>query len=287
MLSRMTVTASLETGMAENRPSSSLRGRALSAMLLNALLDWRGALALALGIILSIFLPSPLFPGWQAGYWLIAGVAIWLIVSVAVFVNPNTGARVVAEMLRTKFDVQAIKDPESRKRIEKALEYRSQIEAAIRRAREGLLRDNLAETAVEIDEWLENLYLLAVRLDAFQADRTIQQDLRSVPEAVQSYEQRLKSVADDKLRAQMQEVYDSKRAQWDSLKNLQETIVKARLQMDTTLSALGTVYSQVLLIGVKDIEGGRAQRLREDIAEEIKGLHDVVSAMDEVYQYKQ
>jgi len=37
---------------------------------------------------------------------------------------------------------------------------------------------------------------------------------------------------------------------------------------------------------VKDIDSGRAQRLREDIAEEIKSLHDVVQAMDEVYQYE-
>jgi len=41
------------------------------------------------------------------------------------------------------------------------------------------------------------------------------------------------------------------------------------------------------LIGVKDIDSGRAQRLRDDIAEEVKQLHDVVEAMDEVYQYRQ
>ena len=272
--------------MSEKSSSSSLRQRAERAMALNALLDWRGAAALALAIVFSVFWPNP-FSGWQAGYWLIAGALIWLGITVAVFVNPNTGARIVAEMLRAKFDVSAIRDPESRRRIEKALEYRSQIEAAVSRARQGLLRDNLAETAAEIDEWLENLYSLAVRLDAFQADRTIQQDLRSVPEALESYERRLKTVGDDRLRAQMQNVYDSKRTQWESLRNLQETMVKARLQMDNTLSALGTVYSQVLLIGVKDIEGGRARRLHEDIAEEIKSLQDVVGAMDEVYQYKQ
>ena len=97
----------------------------------------------------------------------------------------------------------------------------------------------------------------------------------------------MKTVSDQKLRAQMQEVYDGKQAQWESLKNLQEMMTKARLQMDNTLSAMGTVYSQLLLIGVKDIDSGRAQRLREDITEEIKGLQDVVGAMDEVYRYKQ
>ncbi|HEY4691313.1 MAG TPA: hypothetical protein VIK33_18540, partial [Anaerolineae bacterium] len=120
----------------------------------------------------------------------------------------------------------------------------------------------------------------------FNLDKTIQQDLQSVPSVLATYEQRLKTVSDPKLRGQMQEVYDAKRTQWESLKNLQDTMARARLQMDSTLTALGTIYSQMLLIGVRDIDSGRAQRLREDIAEEVKGLHDVVAAMDEVYQYQ-
>lgn len=266
--------------------SSPLRSRALGAMLLNALLDWRGAAALALAIVLSVLLPNPI-AGWQFWYWWIIGGALWLIITVAVFVNPGTGAQVVADMLRAKFDPATIKDVESRRRIQRGLEYRTQIEAAVNRARQGLLRDTLAETAAEIDAWLENMYSLAQRLDAFQADRTIQQDLQSVPSTIETYEQRMKAVTDEKLRAQMREIYDAKQAQWESLKNLQETMVRARLQMDNALTALGTVYSQILLIGVKDIDSGRAQRLRDDIAGEVKELHDVVAALDEVYQYAQ
>ena len=269
--------------MATDRPS--LHSRSLRAMVVNALLDWRGAAVLAAALVLSVLAPSPL-PGWQTWYWWLAGVAGWLVISLAVFANPNTGAQVVEQMLRAKFDPAAIKDAESRRYVDKGLEYRAQIEAAAYRARPGLLRDNLAETADEIDRWLENMYSLALRLDAFAADRTIQQDLHSVPSTLQTYEQRMKTVADDKLRAQMHDIYEAKKAQWESLKNLQETMARARLQMDSALTALGTVYSQILLIGVKDIDSGRAQRLREDIAEEIKSLHDVVEAMDEVYQYQ-
>ena len=47
---------------------------------------------------------------------------------------------------------------------------------------------------------------------------------------------------------------------------------------------MGTIYSQLLLVGVKDIDSGRAQRLREDITEQVKQLQDVVSSMDEVYR---
>ncbi len=253
-------------------------------MVTNALLDWRGAAVLAIAVVLSVLIPAPI-ASWQPWYWLAGGAVLWLAISVAVFANPNTAAQVVAEMLRAKFDPAEIKDLESRQRIEKGLEYRAQIEAAVNRARQGLLRDNLAETAVEIDAWLENMYSLALRLDAFKADRTIQQDFHSVPSTLETYEQRMKTVTDDKLRAQMREIYEAKTAQWTSLKNLRETMERARLQMDNALTALGTVYSQILLIGVKDVDSGRAQRLRDDIAEEVERLQDVVTAMDEVYQY--
>jgi len=59
---------------------------------------------------------------------------------------------------------------------------------------------------------------------------------------------------------------------------------KAELHMDTTLTAMGTIYSQLLLVGVKDVDSGRAQRLRQDITEQVKQLEDVACSMDEVYR---
>jgi hypothetical protein len=98
---------------------------------------------------------------------------------------------------------------------------------------------------------------------------------------------RLKGVSDPALKKQMQDTLESRQSQWQTLQNLQSTIERGKLQMDQTLSSMGTVYSQLLLMDAKDIDSGRYQRLRDDIAEEVKGLHEVVQAMDEVYQYKQ
>jgi hypothetical protein len=58
---------------------------------------------------------------------------------------------------------------------------------------------------------------------------------------------------------------------------------KAEFQMESTTTALGTVYSQLLLIGVKDIDSGRAQRLRQDISDQVSALHNLVSSVDQVY----
>ncbi len=53
--------------------------------------------------------------------------------------------------------------------------------------------------------------------------------------------------------------------------------------MENTLAALGTLYTQLQLIGAKDVDSGRTQRLQEDIAEQIASLQDIAEAMDEVY----
>jgi hypothetical protein len=58
---------------------------------------------------------------------------------------------------------------------------------------------------------------------------------------------------------------------------------KAQYQLETTLTALGTVYSQILLISAKDIDSGRARRLREDISDQVAALQSLQSTLDEVY----
>jgi hypothetical protein len=54
--------------------------------------------------------------------------------------------------------------------------------------RKGVLRDHLEQTASEIDDWIGGLWEVARRVDTFETDRTIQQDLQSVPVTVRNLE---------------------------------------------------------------------------------------------------
>ena len=269
-----------------DRTESDLRTRLRQAMILNAVLDWRGGVVIALSILLAFFLPEP-FAGFQAWYWLVGGGVAWAALTFSILADPNIGARVAAELLQHKYEPTTLRSPESRDTMIKAFEYRGRITGTIARTKPGVLRDHLVQTANEIDDWIANLFSVAQRLDAVEVDRTLKQDLDSVPKSIQNYEARLKTEPDPAVRQQLQQTLDSRRAQWESLKTLQSAIERGKLQMDATLSAMGTVYSQLLLLDAKDIDSGRAQRLNDDIAEQVKGLHDVVQAMDEVYQYKQ
>jgi hypothetical protein len=46
---------------------------------------------------------------------------------------------------------------------------------------------------------------------------------------------------------------------------------------------MGTVYSQMMILGSRDVASGRAQRLEQDITDQVQALQDVVTTMDEVY----
>jgi hypothetical protein len=60
---------------------------------------------------------------------------------------------------------------------------------------------------------------------------------------------------------------------------------QAELQLAQTLSAMATVDSQVKLIDAQDVDSSRSENLRSDIREQIDRLNDLISSINEVYDY--
>jgi hypothetical protein len=258
-------------------PTTTVRRRALGRLIVSSLFDWRGiVLGLLLVIILRVILKN-----WT--YALLGGVGLWLLAAIALLINAGRGAQAVAAMLRARFDPNAIRHSETRRLVRRALEYRAKIEDLVQRAQSGPLKDTMHQTANEIDDWLTNFYSMAQRLDRFQSDRTIRRDIQQVQLDLVTLKRRVENAEDERARMAQSELLEAKQKQWDALKALQDTMTRARQYIDNTLTALSTAYSQLLLIDVKDIDSGRAQRLRDDIKEDINRLQDLLNAIDEVY----
>jgi hypothetical protein len=272
--------------MIYERSQETLRKRAQRAIIENAIFDWKSAVIIALTVLLIAFGPNWVEGSLRLQWWhfLIGGAVAWLALIVSIMTDPAANAKAVADLLRRDFNPATLENEQARTWVEKALEYRRRIAETVARTREGVLRDHLGDMAGQIDEWITNLYHLAQRLDAFENDEVIHQDMRSVPLAIQNLQAKLKVEDDASVREQMQQTIESKRAQLANLQQLENMMQKAELHMDTTLTAMGTIYSQLLLVGVKDVDSGRAQRLRQDITEQVKQLEDVASSMDEVYR---
>ena len=265
------------------RPAEELRRRAMWAMWSYAFFRWESAVVIALVILLTFFLPQP-FPWWQPWYWIAGGVVAELALIYSSFTDPEVGARVVAEMLRETFNPRRLQNPANQARVEKAFQYRAQIEAAIRAQRDSLLREHLQQTARGIDAWITGIYSLAERLDRYQSDAIIAQDMKTVPQSIAALQARLRNEDDPTVRAQLEATIRDKQAQLESLRNLENLMERADSQLEGTLSALGTVYAQIQYVGAKDIDSGQAQRLRQEIADRVAALQDLVNSVDDVYR---
>ena len=87
------------------------------------------------------------------------------------------------------------------------------------------------------------------------------------------------------LKKQLDDVVESKVKQSETLQALQDRMKQAELSLEQSLTALATVDSQIQLIDAEDIQSGRSIRLREDIQEQVLRLDDLVSSINQVYDY--
>jgi hypothetical protein len=269
--------------MAKSSVKTDLESQAWRAMLLNAFLRWESAVIIALTIILAFFVPQP-FPGWQWWFWLIGGALAEVALVYTSLTDPEFGRRVVADMLREEYDLNEIHTDKYRGYLQKAFEYRERIEEAITRHRRGVMRDQFQDTARQVDDWIRYIYQIARRLDYYADDDLFHRDLETVPKRIGELQARLERENDARVRAQLEETLQAKEAQYDNLQKLDNDILRAELQLENTLTAMGTIYSQLGRAGAKDVDSGRVRRLREEMADEVNELQDVLDAMDEVYE---
>jgi hypothetical protein len=269
--------------MGKSAINTDLERRAWRAMLSTAFFRWESAATIALVILLAFFLPQP-FPGWEWWFWLVGGALAEAGIVYTSITDPEFGRQVVARMLRQEFNPSEIQDSRYRAYLEQALEYRERIEGVVVQRRQGALREHIQETARQIDNWTQSIFDIACRLDQYGQDNLIQRDAQSVPLRMRHLQKQLDRADDPQVQAQLEATLRAKATQLANLEQLQNSMRRAELQLEHTLTAMGTIYSQMLLVGAKDVDSGRVKRLREEVAAEVQELQDVLDTMDEVYE---
>ena len=130
-----------------------------------------------------------------------------------------------------------------------------------------------------------NIYQLALRVDAYQADDLLARERNDLPQALQRLNAQRQREQNPDMQRQLDGVIESKGNQWQTLRQLDARMQQAQLQMEQSLTALATVYGQVQLLNAESINSGRAERLRTDIQDQVKRLDDLVASLNEVYDY--
>jgi hypothetical protein len=166
-------------------------------------------------------------------------------------------------------------------KLERALAYQQQIRHFVATATDKAAPRRLQTIAGQVDIWVASVQDLAQRLDTFQQNALIRQDVETVPATITQLQQQLAETRDPTLTATLERTLTNYQNQLNTLQNLQHLMRRAEIQMDSTLASLGTIYSQ-LLTNQSTNQVADYAHLSAEAEEETRLLQDHLEALTEI-----
>lgn len=274
--------------MSKNELREKIEAQVQKAIFSYAVFRPESAIVLAMTIILSSLGAMNLswFPG-EWWLWLAFGLVGEALIIRTTLKDDKFYRSVMDKMFHTEFDISKLHSDKLKQKLAKALEYREMIVKEIERENDTVLDDHLLNVVNSVEDWLAGLYHLAQSLDTYWRDPIIARDMEAVPQELARFKETLARQVEGATREELEKTIAAKEAQWQMLQNLKETMATAQLKLENTTAAMGTIYTQVVLLGAKDADSNRAKRLQEDVTEQVQALEDIRAAMDDVYRQNQ
>lgn len=268
--------------------NSEARQKVIGTLLASALLRWETLVTVMVTAILFLFVRDVSLPflEWQPWFWLVLGGLAEAVLVASTLSDPEATEQALAEDFEREYDLRNIRNRVSRERLRDAFEYRRNMLKLADVAR-GAMRTRQRNLISGINDWIAHMYNLANRIDHFENNDLAARDLQLVPRKIEQVKHRVTQVKDEHTRRDLQGQLQMLQRQLISLEASASTIKRAEIQLESTLSALGTVYAQMSLLGTKDANSARGQRLSVEIQDEIDKLQDTIDAMDEVHFHGQ
>jgi hypothetical protein len=268
----------------------SFQQRFRRTMLEYAFFRWESAVVIALTLLLTAtsftYKNTGIIPHWTWIACLLFGVISEILLIYASLTDPETTHFVTEQIHTDDFRPKRLRSKILQQKVDKAFDYHNRIEIAIEKAHSSAIQHNLAETSQQVRAWLKNIYILAQRLDNYESEQVVlSKDKKQVSERIYELRKQQTLEKSESVQKQMRETIEGMVQQLQMIERLENTMAQANLKMEHTLSALGTLYSQTMLIRAKDVDAGYAKRLQNDISEETNTLNAILVAMDEVYKW--
>lgn len=260
-----------------------LEKKVIKAHVEHAIFRWESATTIAATIIAMVGTAVSDLP-FAPAIALAIGLTIEGIIVASSLTDQELKRKIEHELTKRKFDVNHIGDKHLQEQFIQALDYQKRIETAIDEQPDSLLKDELIQTSVQMDDWLGNMYNLAEKIARYRKRQdSITRDKNRAWQRIKELEKEYEFESNPAVKKQVQDTINGLQQQHNALDNVENTMQRAELQLENSLAHLGTIYSQALLVDAKDIDSSRARRLRQEIDEEVIELNDVLLAMDEVY----
>ena len=263
--------------------ANNVRERVLGSMIMNALLRWESLVTIVVTAILFVFVNDISLLGidWQPWFWLVLGALAEGALIASTITDPEAAENAIAQDFEKQYNLNLIRNRVSRERLRDALEYRRNMLKLVKRHK-GSMRMSLRQTVTDINEWIAHMYDLAEHIDAFEGNELVERDRKMVPQQIQKTRVRIQQESDERVRSDLERQLQQLEQQQINLEATVSSVKRAEIQLESTLSSLGTIYAQMSLLGTKQADNAKAQRLRLEIQDELAQLQDTIDAMDEV-----
>lgn len=260
---------------------NTIRQQAFGAVLRNAILSWQIAFTVIFTALLFLFVPEVGIPIWQPWFWLVGGGLAAVAFILATITDPQAAQEAITREFEKQYELRDINNRVARQHVSDALEYRRNMLTLAKRGR-GSLRTHLLQTVEDVNDWISHMYDLAKHIDSFEDNELVERDRRNVPMQIEKVKIRIEREENEAVKRDLQQQVEQLEQQLTNLEATINSVRRAEIQLESTLSSLGTIYAQMARLGTKEVDSSRAQRLRLEIQDEVSSLQDTIEAMDEV-----
>lgn len=166
-------------------------------------------------------------------------------------------------------------------KVNTARNYQKQITSMAQAAKTPLKKSRLNDLAAQVNDWVGSVEAMAKQVDDFHRNEVIQNDLKTVPASVQSLMRQLTNEHDPAVQAQIERTLKARAGQLQAIEKLQSRVRQSEVQLESTIAAIGTIYSQALAIQSTD-QIADYDHLSKEVDEQAKALRDQLEALEEV-----
>ena len=253
------------------------------ALIQQALLRWENAVLIALAILLTAFFPQPFdfWPVWGWGALALAGV---LAITFSSLGEREVQTAALDDMLYTEYHPDQIKTPSIRATFGQALVYRRTIEQMIDRNPEGVVRTRLNDVAEKVKQWTGYIYQLTIMLDNYQRDPMLLKDPTKIQAEMSRVQTDLQRETNPNLIAGSKDLLASKQKYLQTSEALKDKMQAAGMQLEQSMDAMATIYTQLKLLETRDLEGVNTQAIDHDIDEQVSRMGDLIDGLQKAYQ---
>jgi signal transduction histidine kinase len=253
------------------------------ALIQQALLRWENAVLIALAILLTAFFRQPFdfWPEWGWGALALVGV---IAITLSSLGEREVQSAAIDDLLYEEYNPAEIKTANLRAIFLQSLKYRSTIERMVNQSREGVVKTRLSDLADKVKQWIAYIYELARVLDDYQRDPMLNRDPAAIQTEMTRIQANLARETNPSLVNESKNLLASKQKHLQSSAALKDKMQGAAMQLEQSMDAMATIYTQFKLLETRGLEDISTQAIDHDIDEQVNRMGDLIDGLQKAYQ---